>query len=104
MDDVTLPIFTGEKPRLSPEETEWRRDHVRVGDSENRLEGVFRDPKTAPVFAAYMRGDIEVTDIVPSYIYPDVDPDGAAIKNRLGVQTHAGPGAVFVFQGRTPWG
>jgi cell filamentation protein len=25
---------------------------------------------------------------VPNYTYPDVDPDQAAIKNRLGVQTH----------------
>ena len=65
MDDVILPIFPRQKPRLSAEEVEQRRDHVRVGDSENRLEGVFRDPKTDPVFEAYIRGDIEVTDIVP---------------------------------------
>lgn len=64
MDDVTLPIFPRQKPRLSAAEVERRRDHVRVGDSENRLEGVFRDPKTDPVFEAYIRGDIEVTDIV----------------------------------------
>ena len=64
MDDVALPIFPRQKPRLSAAEVERRRDHVRVGDSENRLEGVFRDPKTDPVFEAYIRGDIEVTDIV----------------------------------------
>ena len=65
MDDVTLPIFPRQKPRLTAEEVEQRRDHVRVGDSENRLEGVFRDTKTDPVFEVYIRGDIEVTDIVP---------------------------------------
>ena len=65
MDDVTLPIFPRQKPRLTAEKVEQRRDHVRVGDSENRLEGVFRDPKTDPVFEIYIRGDIEVTDIVP---------------------------------------
>lgn len=64
VDDVTLPIFPRQKPRLSAAEVERRRDHVRVGDSENRLVGVFRDPKTDPVFEAYIRGDIEVTDIV----------------------------------------
>jgi fido (protein-threonine AMPylation protein) len=83
------------------EAVEQRRDHVRVGDSENRLEGVFRDPKTDPVFEAYSsrryrghgyrsttQGPSRHSLIVPDYIYPDVDPDHAAIKNRLGVQTH----------------
>jgi hypothetical protein len=53
------------KPALSDAEMARRREIVRIGDAENRLEGIFRDPESDAIFEAYIRGEIEVTDIVP---------------------------------------
>lgn len=42
-----------------------RKMHVDQADAENRIDGLTRDPQTDPIFAAYVAGDIAVTDIVP---------------------------------------
>ena len=65
MDDVTLPIFPRQKPRLPAEEVEQRRESLRQADANSRLEGQYRDPAHDDIFEASVRGDIEVTDVVP---------------------------------------
>jgi hypothetical protein len=44
---------------------ERRRKALRSADAHNRIEGVFRGPETDDLFEAAVRGDIEVTEIVP---------------------------------------
>ena len=56
---------TKSKAHIRGEETIQRAEIVRVGDAENRLEGQFRGAETDPIFDAYRRGDIDVTEIVP---------------------------------------
>ncbi len=51
--------------KISADEMTQRLENVRVGDAENRLEGQFRGAETDPIFDAYTRGDIDVTEIVP---------------------------------------
>jgi hypothetical protein len=53
------------KAKISAEEMERRREHVRQADASNRIEGIYRRPETDVVFEAYIRGDIEVTEISP---------------------------------------
>ena len=52
------------KPKISAEEMARRRQHVRNADANNRLEGIFRDSESDAVFEAYVRGEIEATEIV----------------------------------------
>jgi Antitoxin VbhA len=61
MDELT----TKTKSRISAEEMERRKEIVRRADANNRIEGLIRTPETDAIFQAYIRGDIEVTEIVP---------------------------------------
>jgi hypothetical protein len=61
MDDIAIRP----KAAISAAERERRRKIVRQADANNRLEGIFRDPSTDAVVAAYMRGDIPVTELRP---------------------------------------
>jgi Antitoxin VbhA len=54
-------------PKISAEEMDRRREMVRQADASNRLEGQIRDPASDPIFETYIRGDIEVTDMVPLF-------------------------------------
>ena len=65
MDDIKAPTTTRTRPRISAEETARGREPVRWADLHNRLEGVFRDPASDAVFDAFVRGEIDVTEIVP---------------------------------------
>jgi hypothetical protein len=56
------PRFNG---RISAEEITRRREAVRQADADNRIEGIFRDPASDEIFEAFIRGDIELTDLVP---------------------------------------
>ncbi len=58
MDDITII-----KPNRS--EIARRRENVRRADAHNEIEGISRDPKTDPIFEAYIQGEIEATDMVP---------------------------------------
>jgi hypothetical protein len=51
--------------KISVEESVLRIERVRRGDANNRIEGISSDPESDTVFAAYINGDIEVTEIVP---------------------------------------
>jgi hypothetical protein len=62
MDDIAAGTRT--KARISAEEVARRREHVRTADANNRIEGIFRDPESNAVFDAYVRGEIEATEIV----------------------------------------
>jgi hypothetical protein len=61
MDDIAIQP----KARISAAEMERRRKALRSADAHNRIEGVFRGPETDDLFEAAVRGDIEVTEIVP---------------------------------------
>ena len=62
MDDIAAGTET--KARLSAEEVARRREHVRVADANNRIEGIYRNSESDAVFDAYVRGEIEATEIV----------------------------------------
>ena len=64
MDDITTAA-TRTKLRISAEESARRREIVRRADAHNRIEGIFRDPASDAVFEAFVRGEIDVTEIVP---------------------------------------
>jgi hypothetical protein len=53
------------KTKITAKETQLRFERVRRGEANNRIEGILSGPESNTVFAAYIRGDIEVTEIVP---------------------------------------
>ena len=63
MDDIAAGTKT--KARISAEEVARRREALRHADANNRIEGIFRDRESDAVFEAYIRGDIDATEIVP---------------------------------------
>ena len=63
MDDIASTAKS--KRRISVEEMQRRREVLRRADAHNRIEGQFRGMDTDSIFAAYVRGDIDATDIVP---------------------------------------
>ena len=66
MDDIVSTRSVRSKA-ISRAEMARRRKIVRQADANNRLEGVFREPATDVVVDAFVRGDIEVTDMVPLF-------------------------------------
>ena len=62
MDDITAAKST--KTRISADESA-RRQVLRRADAHNRIEGIYRDPASDPVFEAFVRGEIDVTEIAP---------------------------------------
>jgi hypothetical protein len=62
------PVFgtrKGRKRKINAQESVLRIERLRRGDANNRIEGISSDPNSDIVFAAYINGDIEVTEIVP---------------------------------------
>ncbi len=55
------------KAKITAAESERRRKIVRMGDAHNRIEGIFREPATDEIVEAFVRGDIEATDLVPLF-------------------------------------
>jgi hypothetical protein len=66
MDDVatTRPLRS---KAISAAKMEQRRRIVRQADANNRLEGIFREPTTDAIVEAFMRGEIDVTDMIPLF-------------------------------------
>jgi hypothetical protein len=64
MDDIvsTRPARSNS---VSDTEMERRRKALRQADASNRIEGQFRGPKSAPIFEAFIRGDIELDEVLP---------------------------------------
>jgi len=65
MNDLTLVSPVRSVPSLDPAEVERRRVAVRAADASNRLEGVFRDPATDEIVESFVRGDIELHELLP---------------------------------------
>jgi hypothetical protein len=53
------------RPRIGAEEMERRKKAVRNADAHNRIEGLVRTPETDAIFEAYVRGEIQVRELVP---------------------------------------
>jgi hypothetical protein len=51
--------------KISAEEMVLRAEAVRQASANNRIEGIYRDPTTDPIFKSFERGEIDATDIVP---------------------------------------
>jgi hypothetical protein len=65
MDDAAPAIGTRAKTRIDAEEVERRRARVRRARAHGQIEGISLDHNADPIFDAYIRGEIEVTDMVP---------------------------------------
>lgn len=63
MDD-TVTTRPARTTAISGAEMARRRKIVRQADANNRLEGIYREPATDTVVEAFVRGDIEATDMV----------------------------------------
>ena len=53
------------KPEISESEMERRREALRYAVSHNRIEGQFLDAESAAVFDAFVRGEIDKSEIRP---------------------------------------
>ncbi len=42
-----------------------RKAQLDMADSENRIDGLFRDPQTDAIFEAYVAGEIPAAELVP---------------------------------------
>jgi hypothetical protein len=62
-----MNVIAPKKPttRIGSKEIERRREALRRADAHNRIEGIYRSPEAAAIFEAFVRGDIEVTEIIP---------------------------------------
>jgi hypothetical protein len=65
MDDITAARASKAKPRISADEMARRREALHHADADGRIEGLFRSPESQPIFEAYVRGEIELQDILP---------------------------------------
>jgi hypothetical protein len=62
-------------PPASPEEVERRRKIVEAAHHNNLMAGIERDPTTDPIYEAFIRGDIDITDILPAIRSLDTDTE-----------------------------
>ncbi|MFN7921955.1 MAG: antitoxin VbhA family protein [Bryobacteraceae bacterium] len=53
------------KQKISAAEMERRREAVQWADAHNRIEGQFPSPQSDEVFEAFIRGEIEQSEILP---------------------------------------
>ena len=62
--------MTGDpKPRITPEEMERRRGHVRAAIPDSRIEGMMEiTAAELALLEAYIRGEIEAGDLVTAYL------------------------------------
>jgi hypothetical protein len=62
-----MNVISPKKPKakISAEEMERRREALRRADADHRIEGLARTPESEPIFAAFVRGEIELHEIVP---------------------------------------
>ena len=61
MDDIA----TKPRAKISAVEIERRRVALRQADASNRIENEFRSPESAPIFEAFINGEIEMHEILP---------------------------------------
>jgi hypothetical protein len=53
-------------PPIPPEEVDRRREIVDEAHHNNLMAGIERDQATDPIYEAFIRGDIDVTDLLPA--------------------------------------
>jgi flagellar biosynthesis component FlhA len=53
------------RPKITHEEMERRRRAVEKAAHSSAMEGARRDPRTDHIFDAFVRGDIEISDMIP---------------------------------------
>ena len=58
-----MATITQTGPKISAAEVERRRKAVRYASAHNRIEGQFLDVESAAVFDAYVRGEIDESEI-----------------------------------------
>lgn len=61
MDDIAVRP----KAKITAAEMERRRHALRQADASNRIEGQYRSPESAPIFEAFIHGEIEMDEILP---------------------------------------
>lgn len=52
---------------ISAEETQRRRKASERGDAHNRIEGIYRDPRTDDIVEAYIRGEVRADELIPLF-------------------------------------
>lgn len=62
-----MNVITPKQPEagISAQEMERRREALRQADASNRIEGLFPDPSTNAVYERFIRGEIELGEILP---------------------------------------
>ena len=62
-----MNVVARKEPRtsVSAEEMERRREALRRADAHNRIEGIHRERESDPIFEAYIRGEIDESELVP---------------------------------------
>jgi hypothetical protein len=65
MDDIITGTKLKAKPRITAEEMTRRREALRRADAHNRIEGQFPSPESEPIYEAFVRGEIELDEILP---------------------------------------
>jgi len=62
-----MNVISPRKPeaKISAEEMDRRREALRRADADHRIEGLSRTPESEPIFAAFVRGEIELHEILP---------------------------------------
>ena len=58
-------LRTKARPRISAKEMARRKEAVHWADAQNRIEGLKRSPGTDAIYDAFVRGEIELDDILP---------------------------------------
>jgi len=53
------------KARIGVQEMERRREALRRADAHNRIEGFLPSAATTAIYAEFIRGDIELSDVWP---------------------------------------
>jgi hypothetical protein len=57
------------KPKITPEEMQRRRGHVRTAIADSRIEGMAPPgAEELAIFEAYIRGEIDAADLVTAYL------------------------------------
>jgi hypothetical protein len=62
---MTEADSAGSSPRISAEEMEKRRRVVEAAAHSSLMSGAKRDPRTDLIFEAFVRGEIELSDMIP---------------------------------------
>jgi hypothetical protein len=60
-----MAVITRTRPKISAAEVERRRNAVRRAAAHNRIEGQFPSLEGSRIFEAFIRGEIDQSEILP---------------------------------------